>query len=179
MNSLSEKRLMHCNSYDRTRELFYAMVRARTPKERVRLFLEWGNVCDDPWACRSYLAGKLRDALRDVRLRDLLPTPERAWFDALGQLVFVYRGCERGRERGLSWTTDLEVATRFARGQRVFNTRPTLVSAYIPKVHVLGVFLNRSESEVVVDPRRLRRLTALEPPAPWCPEDFNATDAAA
>jgi len=175
MDSLSVgERLLLCNSYARTFELFDTMIEAPTPEERVRLFLEWWNACDDPWAWRSCLAGVLRAALRDVCLRDLLQAPERAWFDALDPVILVYRGCEAGRERGLSWTTDVEVAKHCARGQRVKNMRPTLVSAHIPKVHVLGVFLSRKESEVVVDPRRLRRLTALEPPAPWDPEDFYA-----
>ena len=36
---------------------------------------------------------------------------------------------------------------------------PTLASAVIPKQHIVGIFLDRNESEVAVDPRRLRKLT--------------------
>jgi hypothetical protein len=70
----------------------------------------------------------------------------------------VYRGCERGRERGLHWTTDRAVAEKFAGGRRCINPHPTLVQALIPKRHILAVFVNREENEIVVDPRRLRKL---------------------
>jgi len=60
--------------------------------------------------------------------------------------------------RGLSWTTDLEVARGFAAGKRGVNRHPTLASAVIPKEHVLALFLSRQEQEVIVDPRRLRQL---------------------
>jgi hypothetical protein len=73
----------------------------------------------------------------------------------------VWRGCERGRERGLSWTTDRKVAAGFARGMRCRNAVPT-VQAEIPKRHLFGVFVERNESEVAVDPRRLRKLQRID-----------------
>jgi hypothetical protein len=81
--------------------------------------------------------------------------------DALPPIVSVWRGCERGRERGLSWTTDRAVAEGFAEGKRYANKSPTLVQAEIPKQHIFVVFIDRSESEIVVDPRRLRKLQNL------------------
>ena len=72
--------------------------------------------------------------------------------------VPIYRGCEKGCERGLHWTIDRAVAAAFAEGKRCGNRNPTLVSAYIPKEHVFAVFLNRKEQEIVADYRRLRRL---------------------
>ena len=47
---------------------------------------------------------------------------------------------------------------RRAANKRCINRNPTLVSAYIPKEHVFGVFLNHKEHEIAVDPRRLRQL---------------------
>jgi hypothetical protein len=77
--------------------------------------------------------------------------------------IAIYRGCQRGRERGLSWTTDIKVAEGFAAGKRCINSMPTLVTAVIPKAYVFGVFIERKESEITIDPRRLRRLQAKAP----------------
>jgi hypothetical protein len=83
---------------------------------------------------------------------------ERTWFESLDAEVPIYRGCEKGRERGLHWRLDQAVAAAFAKGKRCINRNPTLVSAYIPKEHVFAVFLSRQEQEIVADYRRLRRL---------------------
>jgi hypothetical protein len=74
--------------------------------------------------------------------------------------VPIWRGSERGHERGLSWTTDRAVAEKFARGMRCVNKYPRLVSAEIPKQHIFAVYQSREESELVVDPGRLRKLHA-------------------
>jgi hypothetical protein len=87
-----------------------------------------------------------------------LAAEERTWFEGQGALIPIFRGCERGRERGLYWTIDPAVARGFAAGKRCINRNPTLASAYIPREHVFGVFISRKESEIVVDYRRLRRL---------------------
>ena len=154
----ADDQLALCDSYSRARELVTAMTLTRSPRERILLFLEWGNVCDAPWAYRNSFAKLLRESLKQVDLSDVLLAPERAWFSALDPLFKVYRGCEKGRELGLSWTTDLDVAKKFAIGMRCRNQNPTLVTAYIPKEHVFAVHLDRGESEVAIDPRRLKRL---------------------
>jgi hypothetical protein len=124
----------------------------------VQIFLEWGNMCDAPWPYRSYIADALRRALAEVTLIELLEAAERTFYVGLPDLVPVWRGCERARERGLSWTTDRVIAEGFARGKRCKNKYPTLAYAEIPKQHIFGVFLSRQESELALDPRRLRRL---------------------
>jgi hypothetical protein len=143
------------------------MASAGSPREVVKLYLDWGNACDAPWAYRSAFADMLRRALTQVPLRDVLEEPERAWFDGLGPIIKIYRGCEAGRVRGLSWTTEIGVAESFARGKRWSNDRPTLVSALIPREYILALFLSREEREVVVDPRRLKRVSILPAPTPW------------
>jgi hypothetical protein len=50
------------------------------------------------------------------------------------------------------------VAQQFARGMRFVNEYPTLARAELQKQHIFAVFLDREESELVVDPRRLRKL---------------------
>jgi hypothetical protein len=154
----ADERLSWCDSYARPYHLLTEMMNASHPAECVGLFLAWWNMCDAPWPYRSYIADELRWALSEVRLVDLLPDEERVWFEFLPPLIPIYRGCQQGRERGLSWTTEIEIAKGFAQGKRCTNSKPTLVNAVIPKPYVFGVFLDRKESEIVIDPRRLRRL---------------------
>lgn len=166
----ADDRLAFCDSYDRTGQLVIEMMHLDymcaepDPREIVALYLRWGCVCDAPWNNRTWLSGFLREALKEVRLVDVLEEPERSWFESLGDEIAIYRGCEKGRERGMHWTTDINVAKNFARGMRCRNRYPTLVSAVIPKQHVLAVFLGRKEHEVVVDYRRLRRLRVQDMP---------------
>jgi hypothetical protein len=130
--------------------------------KRMTLFLTCWSICSDapsPW--RSYLAEELRYTLKYVSLAECLLGEAREWFDSLPPVIEIYRGCQRVRKRGLSWTTDVNVAQEFARAKRCHNSVPTLVSALIPKQHVFGVFLDRNENEIVVDPRRLRHLRQL------------------
>jgi hypothetical protein len=104
------------------------------------------------------VADLLREATAEVGLRDLLGPEERTFHEELPDLIVIWRGCERGRERGLHWTMKREVAEGFAQGKRCINASPTLVSAMIPKPRIFGVFLDRNEWELAVDPRRLRRI---------------------
>jgi hypothetical protein len=159
--SAADQRLMICNSYERPHQLWMEMLRERTARGRIALFLEWWNVCDAPWAYRGVFTKLLREALKEVALRGMLPKDDRDWFDGLPELIPIYRGGDIARERGLSWTTDENVARGFARGKRCINTFPTLLSAVIPKRHVFAVISGRNEHEIVVDYRRLRQLKEL------------------
>jgi hypothetical protein len=159
--STADKRLLMCDSYSRAKKLVLEMCAKRSPHERIALFLRYGCICDAPWMYRGYYASILRKAIAQVPLMDVLEEPDREWFESLPGEISIYRGCTKGRERGLHWSTDIEVAKGFAIGKRCINPQPRLVSADIPKRHVLGVFTERRESEIVVDPRRLRQLRTI------------------
>jgi hypothetical protein len=105
------------------------------------------------------IADLLRQAISKIILADVLPPDARSFYESLPDLVSVWRSCERGRERGLHWTMDQATAEKFAGGRRCINSRPTLVRAQIPKRHIFAIFLDRDESEIVLDPRRLRKLS--------------------
>lgn len=69
----------------------------------------------------------------------------------------VYRGAHVGGERGMSWTTDRDVAAWFARRFLMLADRfgPSyLLSAQIPATRVLGIFNGRGEREVVLNMAR-------------------------
>jgi hypothetical protein len=148
--------LGYFDSYKRTERLVMVMM-AAPARRRLSIFLEWGHMCDAPWPYRSILADLLRRARVEVELGTLLEPAARTWFDTLPPMIAVYRGCQRGYERGLSWTTDRAVAEGFAQGKRCINSEPTLVTALIPKQHIFAVFLDRDESPGRAAPAELAR----------------------
>jgi hypothetical protein len=154
----AEKKIALADSFGRMEVLFTCMMQVSGPGERLRLFLGHYDMCDAPWGWRSLLLSQLRSDLEKVPLVDVLVGEARRMFDALPEEVQIYRGCEEGRVRGLSWSTDPAVARGFAFGKRCRNSAPTLAEAVIPKGHILGAFASRTEAEIVPDPRRLRRL---------------------
>ena len=162
--------LMACDSYERTDRLALVLIRVKDARRCLSIFLKWGCVCDAPWPCRSVFADMLRRARDELELSGVLGPEAAAFYAALPESVAIWRGCQRGRERGLHWTTDRAVAEGFAAGRRFINPSPTLVSAEIPKRHIFAVFVDRQESEIVVDWRRLRKLKAepfAAPPLVW------------
>ncbi len=151
--------LFYFDSYARTEPMFHLMRHAsERPAHCLGIFLDSGNLCDAPWRWRPRLAKLLRSATEAIALRECLSAEALSWFDSLPPIIPIYRGCTAGRERGLSWTTDIEVATGFAVGKRCMNPVPTVVSAQIPKRHVFACFVSRNEHEIVPDYRRLRRV---------------------
>jgi hypothetical protein len=149
------------DSCARTEHLVGLMAMAGSARRVLSIFSEIGNMCDAPWPRRSILADLLRGARANVELFEVLGLAEWTWLEALPPIIAVYRGCQRGRERGLSWTTERAVAEGFAKGKRCINADPTLVSAQIPKQHIFAVFLIREESEIILDPRRLREINSI------------------
>ena len=82
---------------------------------------------------------------------------QREAFDELPDVLTVYRGCSRARASGVSWTLDEEVAQRFTKGHRAIPVPdPVVVVGRITKAEIFGVFIDRNESEIVLDPKRLR-----------------------
>jgi hypothetical protein len=158
----ADTKLSMCTSYERPMALCAAMALEEDHHKRMALFLKYWSICDAPWPWRSNLAAELRYTLTHVSLVECLSQEARDWLDSLPTEIEIFRGCQRYRERGLSWTANIKVAQGFAKGKRCRNSVPTFISALIPKQHVFGVFVDRSESEIVVDPRRLRRLRHLE-----------------
>ena len=154
-----DRYLLSFDSYKRARAMYLLMCGLHA-RHCLQTFLRWGNMCDAPWPYRSYLARELRSARAEVALIAVLEPDALTFYTRLPDPVQIWRGCERGRERGLSWTVDRAIAEGFARGKRCVNQHPTLAAAEIPKQHIFGVFLDRKESELAVDPRRLRELHA-------------------
>lgn len=103
------------------------------------------------------------------------------------EFMTIFRGTTdtpRRLARGLSWTTDLEKARWFShRFDHLLNPRlgieksirPTVWSAEIPPDGILALFYAQGETEVVVNPRRLRKLQLVEQTEPvWSPDQEDS-----
>jgi hypothetical protein len=80
----AERQLAQLDSYDRAIAIVLVLLRAPTATDRLKMFLEWWNMCDAPWSVRTPLTDILKEACAEVRMADLLPsqptanTPRRA-----------------------------------------------------------------------------------------------------
>jgi hypothetical protein len=74
--------LLGFDSYRRTVPMAMLMHLAAIERSEhcIRIFLDSGNFCDDPWACRSTIAAALRQACGVVNLPDLLDPRTRETF---------------------------------------------------------------------------------------------------
>jgi hypothetical protein len=112
------------------------------------------------------------DLLQSTRpnRESLMSTEEHAALAAMPDELKIWRGCGNDAgERGISWTTEKKKAEFFANyacgSRRAFltgaaGTRPTVVSAVCSKEDVLAYFTERDESEILVDPSKLRSVKA-------------------
>jgi hypothetical protein len=85
--------------------------------------------------------------------------------DRLPEPVQIYRGADLKYVRGMSWTTDPDTAAWFAHR---FGHRGEVFTTTLAKRKILAYFDDRSEREVLIDPRRIR-FTVLE----WTEEQLN------
>jgi hypothetical protein len=122
-----------------------------------QVFLHNWSICDHPWRIKAALLPELRRARAEINPAQYFGIEERVWFDAQHDPIAVHRGSQRGHTRGISWTTDEVTAGEFARGIRCRNSEPVIAHAEVPKDAVFGVIFDRKESEILLDPRRLRK----------------------
>jgi hypothetical protein len=85
----------------------------------------------------------------------LMSKKENAILDALSDPIRIYRGAAPKYARGMSWTLDPKLAQRFADHLEVL-WHGRVFTALVPKSKVLAYFQDRDESEIVIDPRRIR-----------------------
>jgi len=138
---------------------------ALTAKQLNHLLSSWWAPCEFPAlavgnrmaVCMFKAAGFVTDSPEDVdaEMRPLI-RPK--------QDLVIYRGAAATRRFGLSWTTEFAVAAWFARRFQDLIQLPSgqldpvaVYSATIPPRHILGMFDQRKESEVVVNPNGLYR----------------------
>lgn len=80
-----------------------------------------------------------------------------AKLDTLPETIMLYRGCSKGHEYGMSWTTSFERAHWFATRMSALWGGGEVYRIYAPREWVLADFgsSQRGEDEIVIDPTRL------------------------
>ncbi len=92
----------------------------------------------------------------------LMDEDEYATYQAMDDTVTVYRGVTPHNAknlRALSWTTSRETAEWFAHR---FGEEGTVYEAQIDKTHIFAYLSDRSEAEVILNPRYLTDITEAE-----------------
>lgn len=150
------KRTAACNSHERA-GIMLTLLRSVPTEVFWPVFMHIWPMCDasEPW---NWIALAL---MRKHQPATEYMTPEiRKVTDALPDLIEVWRGADRSSVRRFSWTTDQKKAEFFAIHRRGMSfPNPVIAHAFIPKAHVFYADNGRNEAEVLLDPRRLRKLT--------------------
>lgn len=117
------------------------------------------SYCDQPNYDPNLPKSRLLAMFRAADPKLLMNDSEREMFGKLDDTVTVYRGVRSARSDGLnamSWTLSRETAewfaSRYGRQGKVYEAR-------IEKQHILALFLDKNESEVVLNPRHLTDIT--------------------
>jgi hypothetical protein len=85
-----------------------------------------------------------------------------AWLNT-NEWVAVYRGMESPTEaRGVAWSTDRSIAAFFAQRYAPAGEKGLIVEGRVRASNVLAWIQSRNESEVVVDPARVRSTSVKE-----------------
>lgn len=142
------------------------------PLQYLRLFKKgWGPFRDPAVAARVLVEEwSSFDAIRHDWFVDLvlphlsrelligaMSAKARAFLDGLPNPFFAWRGQDARKPLGLSWTTDLDTASSFARGHRtILNPRPAVYKASIAKADVAFACADQDEHELTL--RRPLRL---------------------
>ena len=114
-----------------------------------RVFQETWSSCDDTSKYRDELVAELYSRQPMVQF---LRAGNRLFFDALSDEFIAYRGCDRSKQQGVSWTTNSQVAEKFALGHRGISVPdPVVVCVAVRKSDILAVDTARGEDEILVD----------------------------
>jgi hypothetical protein len=134
-------------SHVRSRELVLKAFGLRTHVFWPVFLATWSG-CDATWPEKGWRLQLLRRHAARQSARLYMTAQNATAFHGLPPLVRVYRGCARYRVRGISWTTDKDVALKYARGIR-FDAEPdrVLAEAVIQKAHVWRDNLDENGSD--------------------------------
>jgi hypothetical protein len=139
---------------------FYVIQSELDEAEYGRLLRDVWQDAERPW---RYLSEWIQLFTNPRLRREFLMIPEDlAFYNALPESVTIWRGCAAPRHaRSISWTTDPDQAAWFA--QRFSDKGGRIYSIAVNREAIIAYFSDRSESEVIIDPRKLGPLRA----APW------------
>lgn len=116
----------------------------------------WSS-CDDFRNLRKYYRREFINS--GMKAADHLETSDKDWFNGLEDDIIIYRGSQSVNQQGLSWTTDREVAKKFALHSRgLAHDEPQITTGKINKDHVFYATNSRNEYELVVDYKKVEEM---------------------
>lgn len=95
---------------------------------------------------------------------EMMTKKELAAYEALPEIVTIYRGSGKKNKNGPSWSLDKNVASKFPFLNRYKVDDPMLLTATVDKRLILAVKLDRNESEVITFNAKPGKGMPLSPP---------------
>jgi len=152
-----DSRVGFCDSHERAELMMDAIIFEPSEIFWPVIINNW-SACDGSYHVASALLRLMRVHSRHDR-RKWMSAEQREIYDTLPDPVEVWRGTAREHVRSIAWSTSRSVAERFATGMRAGPfADPVIAHAFIPKEHIFWAD-EGSEQEIVLDPKRLRKLT--------------------
>ncbi|MCU1252243.1 MAG: hypothetical protein JWQ49_5272 [Edaphobacter sp.] len=117
---------------------------------------DWLTLVGDQWnRCDrgiSLFKSELQKALpHRGPVRHMMTGDENAAYDALPEVVTIYRGCDAASASlpGICWSLNKDVANLYPFLGRFRAKKPTVLTACVPKHWILAVKLERQEEEII------------------------------
>ncbi len=104
------------------------------------------------WRFRKRFIRMLRHHAEQEPAVNYMHPAAAEFFNSLPQTMIAFRGCAAECSRGLSWSTDQNVAKQFAVEHFGRSSNQVLATAKIHKKHIFAVCVEEGLSEIIVDP---------------------------
>lgn len=117
------------------------------------------------WTTVEKVDKSLLPLFKKCNKEKLMDKDELRAYQELPESITIFRGVSeinKRRIKGLSWTTDYEVAKMFAGRYSGYSKGGTIYQATIAKKYVYAFFMCREESEVIIDPAKLENFEVAE-----------------
>ena len=114
----------------------------------------WPGTCGS-WPYQPELLEMLRAHAEQDPAIDYMQPPAKQFFDELPPVVTAFRGCDRDRVLGISWSPSLRLANLYAYREHLSD--PVIATAKIRRSSIFAVCIEEN-CEIVVDPKCLREL---------------------
>ncbi len=152
-------RLVLANSYTRIQVILGA--RGLTRRQWFSLLGQAWSICDNIGLYHQDLLVHFASATR-ADLNAMMSRKERRKWDALPELMTVFRGCSPQTIDGLSFSLNYNIAVKFPFLNRYKTKHPLIVTAQVEK-RTTVLKLDRGEEEVIVTDPLLISISHIEP----------------
>jgi hypothetical protein len=144
-----KKVLARCDSYSRLPTLLeYSWL--LDEDEWLLLLGEIWTICDN---ITEYLDDLMESPFGRSKglISEMMNEKDQSIYDALPDIITIYRGCYKNNKWGFCWSLDPEIAVRFPLFLRYQQSgeKPILVTATVPKANIKAIKTDREESEVI------------------------------